>query len=1189
MSEVFPFSFLLNDHRLSVPGPLDHPRSVITGKHAEKVPVIRLFGYSAPWDVSSKAYAQQCCVNVHGYMPKLFMDAIPGMGLDEFSDLIDSKLANGSACVFNISCVRKINFYGFNHEESEMWQVELFRPVDVARLAEFLTTPSLFPFPVKVYEVHIPYLLQFLIEHGIQGVTPFGIDPAGITLTDPKTSTTDIEISINHKSILILKKQTDFSQEREYPVPPPLTGEGSTDLVCEVLQSLWEEEFQRTKDSAKMYKPEGVADGIDRPDCGEMPWVDAKRSLLRDWAAGLDEQQKQSEESTQNILNLLENGEITSYDMSVGDEDSRMSPTLVLPSSYRETQFQPTLSEDSKPVVKSEPIKTGPVAKRTLPNTKCKIRFARKPPLNRGGHELGTQRLSLTLSTQIVGPPQRTVKPVPVSDSGNNELTFCTMAVVEVWVSVDAVTAIACLLVDERFDLEGRVIVFHRDSVGTDDLVRDSGMESRAFPTELAMILSFKEEIIKKFDPTVVLSWDCHRHVIGKLEARAEFLGLETGFSFSRVHGVVSGRLFVDLWRVLRNDAESGLRLGTTTLEGVAHSVLGLTVPSVKSGLPALVRRVRIVNELADATRVMPRATEMARLYGMDLESTFTRGSQFRVECMLVRASRKEGFLLPSSSKAQVKNQSATEGIPMVLEPMSGLITDPVCVLDFQSLYPSIVIANNICYSTCLGRVGDRRNVTQFGTQTGLLRRAQDARNAIILPSDVAFVNRSHRLGLLPRICHEILQTRIMLKKSMRIGSKSPALLKQLDARQLSLKLLANVIYGYTTASFSGRMPCAEIADSIVLTGRDSLERVMRMAEEMGGNIVYGDTDSLFVRLPHCKSLEAAFEFGTKLTERVNKNFPWPMKLIHEKVYWPSCMVTKKRYVGRAYDTVTSPPRLDAKGIETIRRDTCPAVAVTVERILNSMFEAAPEIGDNFPALVAQLEQVCVKEFKRILSGNLPKKFFVFQNQVRDISQYKDANHLPPAARVAVDTGRADASRGERIAYVITQGMAQSKLSDQVKDPSAVVSGKDRINFDYYVTKQVIPAVQRIFGPLAERAFTWLSMARTNGVSGDLHHCLVCHTTTASAMFANVAKVPLFCQWCARTRTSQAIAIAYLKLNAAEKRVNDLMKLCCHCAGSLSAAQKCQDAFHCEIYFQRSTGQQELDRTNSELKRLPYF
>jgi DNA polymerase zeta len=83
-----------------------------------------------------------------------------------------------------------------------------------------------------------------------------------------------------------------------------------------------------------------------------------------------------------------------------------------------------------------------------------------------------------------------------------------------------------------------------------------------------------------------------------------------------------------------------------------------------------------------------------------------------------------------------------------------------------------------------------------------------------------------------------------------------------LDSRQLALKLIANVTYGYTAAGFSGRMPSVEIADSVVGFGRQTIETALNLINEREGTdhtrIIYGDTDSLFV-LCQGKSLQEAF------------------------------------------------------------------------------------------------------------------------------------------------------------------------------------------------------------------------------------------------------------------------------------------------------------------------------------------
>ena len=86
--------------------------------------------------------------------------------------------------------------------------------------------------------------------------------------------------------------------------------------------------------------------------------------------------------------------------------------------------------------------------------------------------------------------------------------------------------------------------------------------------------------------------------------------------------------------------------------------------------------------------------------------------SKYRVESLLLRTARRLNFLLPSPNPVQRANQRAPEAIPLNMEPQSGLHVDaPVVVLDFQSLYPSIAIAYNYCFSTAIGRLPILRQV----------------------------------------------------------------------------------------------------------------------------------------------------------------------------------------------------------------------------------------------------------------------------------------------------------------------------------------------------------------------------------------------------------------------------------------------------------------------------------------------
>ncbi len=99
--------------------------------------------------------------------------------------------------------------------------------------------------------------------------------------------------------------------------------------------------------------------------------------------------------------------------------------------------------------------------------------------------------------------------------------------------------------------------------------------------------------------------------------------------------------------------------------------------------------------------------------------------------------------------------------------------------------------------------------------------------NIIVAPNLNCFVKPNLKVGLLPRMLREILNTRIMVKKSMKLYEPGSSTYRMLDSRQLALKLIANVTYGYTAAGFSGRMPCVELSDSVVSLGRATVENAI--------------------------------------------------------------------------------------------------------------------------------------------------------------------------------------------------------------------------------------------------------------------------------------------------------------------------------------------------------------------------
>lgn len=644
-------------------------------------------------------------------------------------------------------------------------------------------------------------------------------------------------------------------------------------------------------------------------------------------------------------------------------------------------------------------------------------------------------------------------------------------------------------------------------------------------------------QVFDEFDPDILLGFETQTQSIGYLLDRADTLGLPLLLALSRVvqkkfyggggkgmkEGVplsdmsagaryfqrkgadirIPGRHVVNVWRAVRTD----VKLASYSLHGVASEVLGISIPRhepyvLEEWLASETRADRALLHLRDLTSaclaivdkldIVGRTGELARVYGIDFMSVLTRGSQYRVESLLARVAHQRDFVLLAAQRSQVYEQPAIECLPLVMEPESGFYHDPVVVLDFQSLYPSVIIAHNLCYSTMLGnlnRLSSWSDVQQLGVvsdyrppSTERLRSTfgSDCKDGIyVAPNGEMFVAAKHRRGVLPQMLQEVLDTRVMIKTAMKeIASEAgnnEELLKRLNARQFAAKLLANVTYGFTSASASGRMPCAGLADAIVQGGREALEQVVRFVDdvlspETGARVLYGDTDSLFVLVPGATKSEA-FALGRRITEKAANMFPAPMKLQLEKVYMSCFMVTKKRYVGYSFDSEACvTPAFDAKGIECVRRDSCAVVQKTMEKMIRTMFETKN---------VSQVKRVFQRSCQRIRRGSMPLSEFIFRKEVR-LGTYKE---LPAAAVVATRAIESDprtAPRsGERVPFVVRYCGPKAALKECVVAPQeyleAEAKGTSRLNSTYYISKQLVPAVARLFTLAGVNVRSWLA------------------------------------------------------------------------------------------------------------------
>jgi DNA polymerase delta subunit 1 len=156
-----------------------------------------------------------------------------------------------------------------------------------------------------------------------------------------------------------------------------------------------------------------------------------------------------------------------------------------------------------------------------------------------------------------------------------------------------------------------------------------------------------------------------------------------------------------------------------------------------------------------------------------------TRGQQIKVVSQLHRKARQHDMVIPVREKqvSDEKYEGAT-----VIEPKKAYYTDPISTLDFASLYPSIMMAHNLCYTSILSREARAQLKPEQYTVT---------------PTGDAFVKTSVQKGLLPIILSELLTARSKAKKDMKAAT-DPLTKAVLNGRQLALKISANSVYGFT-------------------------------------------------------------------------------------------------------------------------------------------------------------------------------------------------------------------------------------------------------------------------------------------------------------------------------------------------------------------------------------------------------
>ncbi|MDO8625684.1 MAG: DNA-directed DNA polymerase [Candidatus Diapherotrites archaeon] len=578
------------------------------------------------------------------------------------------------------------------------------------------------------------------------------------------------------------------------------------------------------------------------------------------------------------------------------------------------------------------------------------------------------------------------------------------------------------------------------------------------FATEKEMVAQFIKDLVA-LDLDILVTYNGDSFDIPYLTGRANALGLEARIGYGnslatqKRRGLdeaaqLKGIQHLDAYQMINLLSRFGaVSLGKKDLESVVHELFGVPKKKITArqineiwdsgdGMEDLILYNREDAEytLRLASEYLPMMFELAKIVRFSLFDVCRASASQVVEGLLLIKAHETNALVPNKpdeNEARTRLMQSVVG-GYVKEPIPGL-HENIAVLDFRSLYPSIIVGHNISPDSYKG-------IAPKGT-TG----------ENISPDGDWFAEQPQ--GFFVSIVKNLLELRGKYKDEYKKMDKKDPKARLLFGRQWALKIILNSFYG-TTGFAQFRWYSRECARAITAFARHYVNNTIEEAEKAGFKVVYADTDSNFLVIPKNKTHEDVKAF----VQKINKDLPEAMELEIEDFYKRGIFVTKKDAKGGAakkrYALINYNDQLKIVGFEYVRRDW----SMIAKKTQKDVLEALLKEGDPQKSVAIVRDAIA-----RLKAGTVPKKELVVLTQIkRRLDKYDSIGPHVAAAQKAVERGR-EIEVGSVIGFIITKGNGKT-ISERAELEEYVKEG----NYDdeYYITHQVVPAIIRILAEL---------------------------------------------------------------------------------------------------------------------------
>ena len=629
------------------------------------------------------------------------------------------------------------------------------------------------------------------------------------------------------------------------------------------------------------------------------------------------------------------------------------------------------------------------------------------------------------------------------------------------------------------------------------------GCDIRSYATEREMLEAFQKYLHKK-DVDIITGWNifgfdmeyiykraqinrCHYdfYNLGKLKDTDSELVIKKLSSSALGDNLLkllpmSGRFIFDLF----HEVKKGYKLDSYKLDSVSKLYLGdqkidmapkEMFARYKEGDPVKLKEVAeycikdtlLPHRLMKKLCILLNLVEMAKATWVPVPFLVERGQQIKVFSQLTKKARELGFMVPTIRYGALPEEPY-EGAT-VLEAQKGAYYTPITALDFEALYPSIMMAHNLCYSSY---VMDER---KYGNVPGIEYETFNI-------GDRTYKFAQGVTSLLPAILLELKQFRKQAKRDM--ASATGFMKEVYNGKQLAYKISMNSVYGFTGAG-KGILPCVPIASTTTSKGRSMIEDTKTYVEANfpGAKVRYGDTDSVMVEFDVGgrtgeEAVAYSWEVGERAAEECSALFKKPNNLELEKVYWPYFLYSKKRYAAKLWtkgkDDKMHMDYIDVKGLQLVRRDNTPHMREVCKELLDVILTSSDPGPPKELAKERAIELLSgdISNQKLILSQGLSDSYKVGGKSVSITSPESvniNQSHVQVVVKMRDRKPGSEPQSGDRVPYILTKTEnSKAKAFEKAEDPQYVEENGIPVDYHYYFLNKFLNPVCDLLDPLYE-------------------------------------------------------------------------------------------------------------------------